>query len=269
MMDAGPVRAVLTVLAGVVTGMLSAAFGVGGAVVSTPFIRVLGVSAAFAVGTTLPSVLPSAAAGALRYARESMVAWNVVAWTAPPGIVAAVAGSALSSRVPGEGHVIMLVTAGLLAAVAWRMATTDDDPEVADAADGEPAIGAAAPRPGVLVGIGGLAGLLSGLLGVGGGLVTVPGLHELGGLPLKRAIATSLACVGIFALPATLAHWAQGNIDWATAGWLSLGVVPGARIGAVLAMRAGDRRLRQSVAAFLGVVAVIYAVGEAVALLGR
>jgi len=95
----------------------------------------------------------------------------------------------------------------------------------------------------------------------------VPGLSELAGLPLKRAIATSLVCVGLFAIPATLSHWALGDIDWATAGWLSLGVVPGARLRAIVAIRAGDSRLRHGVALVLGVVAVAYAVGEAVPLL--
>ena len=55
MMDADALHALLTVLAGVVTGVLSASLGIGGAMVSTPAIRLLGVSAAFAVATTLPT----------------------------------------------------------------------------------------------------------------------------------------------------------------------------------------------------------------------
>ncbi|MCA1692995.1 MAG: TSUP family transporter, partial [Actinobacteria bacterium] len=69
-MEAGLLRDALVVLLGVITGMLSAAFGVGGAVLSTPGVRVLGVSALVAVGTTLPSILPSAASGTARYWRE-------------------------------------------------------------------------------------------------------------------------------------------------------------------------------------------------------
>ena len=57
MMDADALHALLTVLAGVVTGVLSASLGIGGAMVSTPAIRLLGVSAAFAVATTLPTIL--------------------------------------------------------------------------------------------------------------------------------------------------------------------------------------------------------------------
>ena len=56
-MDPGLLRDALTLGVGLLTGMLSAAFGVGGAVLSTPGIRLLGASAFIAVGTTLPSIL--------------------------------------------------------------------------------------------------------------------------------------------------------------------------------------------------------------------
>ena len=62
-MEPGLLRDALTLVLGVMTGVLSAAFGVGGAVLSTPGVRLLGASALVAVGTTLPSILPSAAAG--------------------------------------------------------------------------------------------------------------------------------------------------------------------------------------------------------------
>ncbi|MDP9071858.1 MAG: sulfite exporter TauE/SafE family protein [Actinomycetota bacterium] len=262
MMDATPLNAVLTVMAGVVTGLLSAAFGVGGAVVSTPAVRLLGVSAAFAVGTTLPSILPSAATGTVRYTRESLVRWSAVAWAAPPGIAFAVLGSLLSKEVPGEGHWLMIATAALLGITSWRMAHPERPTDVAGTDQGDPP----SDHPLVLIGVGALAGLLSGLLGVGGGVVLVPGLAELARVPLKSAIATSLVCVGILAVPSTVTHWSVGDIDWRTAILLSLGVVPGARLGAVAAIRASDARLRLAVASFLGVVSVVYGVSEALAL---
>jgi uncharacterized membrane protein YfcA len=117
-----------------------------------------------------------------------------------------------------------------------------------------------------LAAVGTLAGLLSGLLGIGGGTVMVPGFTQIAGLPLKRAIATSLACVGIFAVPGTITHALLGNIDWRFALLLTVGMVPGARLGAGLTIRAEDRRLHVVVGAFLAATAIAYAAGEIAAL---
>ena len=269
-MDPGPLRDVLTVVAGVATGALSAAFGVGGAVISTPAIRLLGASATLAVGTTLPSILPSAVSGTARYAREQLIDWRVVVWTAPAGVAASVGGSLLSRVIPGDGHWLMVLTALLLGFTSWRMARPPDAPPLAESdvemAPHNPRAGRR-DTPAMLVAIGVAAGLLSGLLGIGGGVVMVPAFTELAGIPLKTAIASSLACVGLYAVPGTITHAALGGVDWRFALALSAGVVPGARLGAHLAIRSGDQRLRRAVALFLGVIAVIYAAGEIGALL--
>jgi len=265
----GPLRDGLTLVAGLATGALSAAFGVGGAVVSTPAIRALGASATLAIGTTLPSILPSAVTGTVRYVRERLILWHVVYWTVPAGIAASVGGSLLSRIVPGHGHWLMVLTAALLGLTAWRMArrpapapvpATDDD-VLALVAEGPPRT-----APALLIAIGAAAGLLSGLLGIGGGVIMVPAFTELARLPLKSAIATSLVCVGIYAVPGTVTHAALGDIDWRFALLLSVAVIPGARLGAVAAIRASDRRLRLAVAGFLGVVSIVYATGELLAL---
>jgi len=86
--DPGPLRDGLTLVLGGVTGALSGLFGVGGAVISTPGIRALGATAVAAVGTTLPSIIPGATSGALRYRREGLIDARTVAWAAPLGIVA-------------------------------------------------------------------------------------------------------------------------------------------------------------------------------------
>jgi uncharacterized membrane protein YfcA len=94
----------------------------------------------------------------------------------------------------------------------------------------------------------------------------VPGFNQFVGLRLKETIATSLVCVGILAVPGTVTHALLGDIDWRFALLLAVGVVPGARFGAVAAIRADRQRLRLVVALFLGAVAVAYAVGEISAL---
>lgn len=265
-MDPGPLKDVLTVVVGIATGVLSASFGVGGAVVSTPAIRALGVPALLAVGTTLPSIFPSAITGTARYVREQLILWRVVLITAPAGIVAAVLGSSLADDVPGEGHLLMVLTALLLGYTALRMARKPK--QVGPAETVAPVRPAGNSHPGVLVAVGIVAGLMSGLLGIGGGVVMVPGFTELGKLPLKTAIATSLACVAIFAIPSTVTHALNDNIDWRIALFLTIGVIPGARIGAAAAVKASDEGLRKAVAGFLGLIAVVYLVGEVAALAG-
>lgn len=290
-MDPGPLRDALTVAVGVATGAMSGLFGIGGAVISTPGIRALGASAQTAIGTTLPSIIPGAASGTLRYAREGLVDGSAVRATTPVGIVTAVAGALLTEVVPGEGHGLMLATAVLLAVSGARMignadraATPPPDvfPAGTVARTTSPA-GKTDRVPGDLVvavgdrshgrpttirlaAVGTLAGLLSGLLGIGGGTVMVPGFTQIAGLPLKRAIATSLACVGIFAVPGTITHALLGNIDWRFALLLTVGMIPGARLGAALTIQAEDRRLHVVVGAFLGVTAIAYAAGEIAAI---
>src|SRR4029077_596501 len=113
---------VLTLLVGFVTGLLSGMFGIGGAVLSTPAIRLLGVSALQAVGSTLPSILPSSVSGSIRYRREGLIRGRVVLCTSIFGAPASVAGSRMSSAVPGDCHLLMLATAALVGYTAQRTA---------------------------------------------------------------------------------------------------------------------------------------------------
>lgn len=287
-MDPGALRDALTVAVGFVSGAQAAAFGVGGATVSTPAVRALGVSATLAVGSTLPAILPSAVAGTIRFARRGLIDQAVVRAVAPAGAVGAVGGSFLSKVVPGDGHVLMIVTAALVGLSAARMIRarpaasdaarsprTDEIRSPAPILESRKPTGTdspapthpdRSPRPVVMAVIGLAGGGLSGLLGVGGGVILVPALVELGRLALKRAIATSLFCVGVFALVGTISHVFVGDIDWRVALALCVGVVPGARLGAAFTVRAADARLRVAVGAFLSVVAVVYAAGEIVAL---
>ncbi len=258
-MDPSPLRDVLTVAAGVLTGVMSGALGVGGAVVSTPAIRVLGASAAVAVGTTLPSIFPGAVSGTAQYEPQGLIDWPLVAITIPAGLVTAVLGAELAHVLPGAGHPLMILTALLLLWTAARL--------IRDRPEGVPARPelAGSQRFAITSGIGALAGLLSGLLGIGGGALMVPAYRGLLNVPIKRAIATSLVCVGFFAIPGTLTHALNHDIDWRFALWLTVGVLPGARVGAALAIEAGDHQLRLVFGWFLAAVAVVYAVGELVA----
>ena len=89
----------ITVLVGVATGVLSGMFGIGGAVVSTPAIRALGATALQAIGSTLPSILPSSISGSLRYRRENFI---LLAGRGRSPSVLGVPASVVGSRLVGR-----------------------------------------------------------------------------------------------------------------------------------------------------------------------
>lgn len=260
-MDTGLLRDALTAVVGLATGVMSGTFGVGGAVISTPAIRALGCSAALAVGTTLPSILPGAITGSWRHRHGELIRWQVIAFTAPSGVIAAIFGAWISPRVPGDGHLLMVLTALLLmwSAINMIRAVKVDETQVSESKfrNSQSFLSS-------LTGV--VAGGLSGLLGVGGGIVMVPLFRRWLGLPIKNAVATSLICVGAFAVPGTITHALGGGIDWRFAIWLTIGVVFGAPLGSKLALKMSDKKLQRVFGIFLASVAVIYGFGELLAL---
>lgn len=266
---------ILTVIAGFLTGIMSGMFGIGGAVISTPTINWLGATPLAAVASTLPAIIPGSISGSLRYLREGLLNSRVIFWTALTGIFASVGGALLSGQIPGGGHVLMLMTAGLVAFGAIQLGrkpvsgedgeaivvegATDAGPHVITATDL-----AATPRTDwwrmMLIGL--AAGGLSGLLGVGGGLLMIPLFTRWLRLPLKMALGTSLACAGILAIPGTITYAIIGQIDWLYALPLIVGIIPGARVGAALTIRSSDHTLRLIVSIVLGIIAIIFATSE-------
>ena len=248
---------VLGVLSGFVAGVLSGAFGVGGGIVTTPAIAVLlGGTPIQAVATPLPVIFPTALAGANEYRKADQIDFRAVYWVVGPGVAGAIGGALLTQVV--NPHWLLLVTAALLAWQAYRLIVG----------------GSSAKRPerrvpGWEYGAAGLAaGLVSGLLGVGGGIVMVPIFANLLGMPLKRALGTSLVAITALVIPGTIVHTWLGHIDWRIFAVLVIGVVPGAWLGSRLALRARERSLRLAVGSFLATVAVAYGALEISRLLG-
>jgi uncharacterized protein len=253
-----PVEAVLGVVAGFAAGVLAGMFGVGGGIVSTPAISAIyGVAPVVAVATPLPVIFPTAIVGAETYRRSGQIDLRAAAWISGFGAFAAAAGAALTGIV--NGHLLLIVTAVLL---AWQAV------EVARGATVRQATARREATVWVYAGIGLIAGLASGLLGIGGGIVIVPMLAGWLGMPLKRALGTSLAAIVAIVVPGAAVHAALGHIDWGIALVLALGSVAGARVGARIALGTRERTLRLLVGGFLGLVAVAYGVSQAIALTG-
>ena len=265
-MDAGILRDTLTIGSGILTGVMSGSFGVGGAVLSTPAIRALGCSAAMAVGTTLPSILPGGVSGSWKYRSHNLVRWDIVKLTVASGVAAAVIGALISEILPGDGHPLMILTALLLFWISTNLISGKNEninPDGTNSSGETPTV-ARFKTKAVFVGV--MAGGLSGLLGVGGGIIMVPAFRSLLRIPMKTAIATSLICVGCFAIPGTITHTIQGGVDWRFAVLLTVGVIPGAPLGAKIALSLSDEHLRRVFGVFLAIIAVVYAGGEIAAL---
>ena len=263
----------LTFLVGVGAGVLSALLGVGGAVVTTPAIRVLGATPILAVGSTVPAILPAAISGTWRYAKAGLVDWRAALGLGISGAVFAIGGAMTSSLI--DGRILMLLTAFLMfwsgiSVVRGGRGSADPSPAPEASPDPSPASEAspaAAPVPKhSLPLIGSLcaaSGFVAGLLGVGGGIIMVPVLTGPLKIPMKSAVASSLVAVAIFSIPALITHIILGHVDWAFALPLMLGVVPGAQIGARITIGSSDRSIRLLFGALIIVLALVYGTSEA------
>jgi hypothetical protein len=264
------VRIVLTVAAGFVTGVLSGMFGIGGAVISNPSLRALGAGPITTIGSTLPSIIPSAISGSLRYRRDGLLRFNVIRWVGPTGALFSIGGALLSDQVPGDGHLLTMSVALLMGFTAIRIARRPVAAPRAAETDAEMAVdtsGTVHDDVWRLLVIGAVAGLFSGLLGIGGGLLMVPLFSGWLRIPLKETIGTSLACVALIAVPGMITHALQGHIDWSYALPLAIGVVPGAWLGANVTIGSSERRVQVMVATALGILGAVYAAEELYSLL--
>jgi uncharacterized membrane protein YfcA len=247
------------VAVGLVSGGLAGLFGVGGGIVMTPGIQVLlGAPPIVALATPLPAIFPTALAAALAYRRSGELDTHAAAWLVGPGLAAAGLGAWLTEYV--DTTLLLLVTALLLGWQAAAIVRSKHRSRHGEARE------ATAP---ILGGIGALAGFVSGLLGIGGGLVMVPLLAGWLGLPLKRALGTSLLVIVALVVPGTVVHWALGHIDLGICLALMVGGVPGALLGAALALGAKERTLRLVVGGGLLAISVGYAVDQLTTMLAR
>jgi len=264
---------VVSVVIGFFSGVLSGAFGIGGGIITTPAIRlILDAPALVAVGTPLPVILPTALTGALTYARSGVADVRAGVTCGIAGSLTAVLGAWSTSLVGGD--VVLLATAALILYAAadmvlqaYRPRPAADVAHAANAAtaaldDPAPAVSASRAPLMPLIVIGMVTGLYSGFLGLGGGFVLVPLLTRWLHFDMKRAIATSLVAVTILAIPGTITHAALGHIDWAIALALSLGVIPGAMLGARITLGSTDRAVRIGFATLLVIVGVWLAGNE-------
>ena len=111
-------------------------------------------------------------------------------------------------------------------------------------------------RPLALAGIGLAAGILSGMFGVGGGIIMVPAMALLVRMSQRSAAATSLAAIVPIATVGALIFGGAASVDLPAAGLLVIGSLTGVQLGSRLMARISEDRLRVAFAIFIVAVAI-------------
>jgi len=243
----------LAIFIGVAVGLL----GGGGSILTTPLlIYVLGFDARQAIAASLFVVAVTSAFGLIHHARAGRVRWKTGLIFGSAGMVGAFAGGQIGARLPG---------ALLLAAFAIMMAAT----ALAMVRGRRQVVGV--PHQGLplfrilLDGL--VVGLVTGLVGAGGGFLVVPTLVLLGGLPMQMAVGTSLLVVMMKSFAGFLGY----ILDFGGSGFVSFNpstefnwpvilvitgfAVAGSLIGAVISGRVHPDRLRRVFGYFVLVMA--------------
>jgi len=172
--------------------------GGGGSIVTVPLlVYVAGLAPREAVAVSLPIVGGVAAVGAALQWRAGNTDARAAAIFAATGMVGALLGAPLTRFVPGP--MLLLLFALLMIAVAARMLRT--------AGDEEPPEAPCRPDRCAAAGLG--VGLLTGFLGVGGGFLIVPALLRFAGLPMRRAVGTSLLVIAANAAAGAAGHFGE------------------------------------------------------------
>jgi uncharacterized protein len=200
--DAGTVKIVIV---GLAAGFLSGIFGVGGGILMVPaLVMILAMEQRLAHGTSLAAIVPIALAGVLGYALDGKVDWaaSLFLIIGSAGLGARI-GTHLLHVLPQRA--LALVFGLVLLATAARMVLDNSD------ATGRVDLTVASAVALILVGV--LAGTAAGLLGVGGGIIMVPAMVVLVGIPAAIAKGSSLAVIIPTAVVGTRRNLKKDNAD--------------------------------------------------------
>jgi len=238
--------------AGLLAGLLSGLFGVGGGIVLVPLLGLLlGLGQHDAQGVTLAVLLlPIGLPAVLAYRKRVAIRWRLVGALIVGFVLAVAPGAWVANAM--DGRRLRGVFATFVLVVAWQMWRR------ASAGPREsPAAGSARGSDWNGVWIGAVGGFLAGLLGVGGAIVMIPFLVSVMRLDQHEAQATTLAVMlPPVGLPGVLAYAsARREMPWELLGTVAIGFAIGALGGAQVAVRMRTGPLARAFALFLVVAA--------------
>ena len=219
-----------SLVVGILAGILAGMFGVGGGFLMVPlYVLWMRLDQRRSHATSLAAVLPIAAAGAIGYAASDYVDWKATAAL----LVGSVFGALYGVRLLGQVSLkfLQLGFATLLYLSAIRLIWSSNPHQILE--------GTAAIL--FLVVVGFFAGVMSGLFGVGGGIVMVPALIIASGMDSLTARGTSLAVIVGSAISGTISNLRKGNIDKAFSLLTGLAGVPATFLGVYLSQKVPQR----------------------------
>ncbi|NES31273.1 TSUP family transporter [Micromonospora terminaliae] len=233
----------LAVLIGVSLGLL----GGGGSILAVPLlVYVAGLPAKEAIATSLLVVGATSAVGVLPHARAGRVRWRTGLIFGLAGMTGAYAGGRLAEFVPAgfllTGFAVMML-ATAIAMIRGRRA-----------AEGRPVPHELPAFRVILDGI--VVGLVTGLVGAGGGFLVVPALALLGGLPMPVAVGTSLVVIAMKSFAGLAGYLSSVSINWGLALAVTAAAVVGSILGGRLAGRIPADLLRKSFGWFVVVMGI-------------
>jgi len=246
-------------LVGIAAGVLGGILGIGGGTIMVPVMVALGLPGVEAVGTSTLAILVIALVGTLQNWRMGFLNLKNLLLLGLPAVVTAFLGTRLASAFP---EYILLAIFGLF--LLLNIYLVNLKKQIVARAQQREAQGLAARPPQQIsptlarTGIGGIAGFLAGLFGVGGGVVMVPLQILLLKEDIKTAIQTSLGAIVITGLSAFTWHSLSGNVQVSTGLTLGLGGVIGVQVGTRVLPKLPDRTVTLLFSALLALLAVYF-----------
>lgn len=268
------VNAVFIVLLGFGVGVLSGMFGVGGGFLTTPLLIFYGIPPAVAVASATTQITGAGVSGAMVHMRRGGVDLKMAGVMIVGGLFGSILGAGLFRILLASGQLDVVISFLYVLILGWIGIIMLKDALIALKFVTVTAQEAPARRhnrwvaslplrwrfytsglyisPIAPVVIGFLAGILTVLLGIGGGFILVPAMIYLLGMPARVVIGTSLAMVLAVSAATTMVHAiTTRSVDIVLAGLLLVGGVIGAQYGALLALRTKPDLLRLALAVII------------------
>ena len=222
----------LAVLVGISLGLL----GGGGSILTVPLLAyVAGVDPKHAIAMSLLVVGTTSAIAAITHARAGRVRWRVAVLFGLVAMAGAYTGGLVARFIPGTVLLVAFAVIMIAAGVAMLRGRKDTT-----GTEGDQRL------PVVRIALLGMAvGVISGLVGAGGGFLLVPALALLTGLPMPVAVGTSLVVIAMQSFAGFAGHLATEQIDWRLAAFITAAAVAGALIGGRLIAFVNPGTLRQ------------------------